>query len=492
MPNLRIENFGGSLKVLFSDNTELTRNRRSTYLTEDVVSSGTTIRVQSIVGFEQLSTSSGQIVLIGNIGEERSEILTTSTATSPSAAYKEVTVGAMSFDHPQDTKVTIVDFNRVEFQYAPSVSGAKTTISAYPLPIRPDDKETLFRDTTDPTARLTGFSTAAYYFARFNDTTASRNSDWSDPVYGTGYDDNSVFAIKKRAIDELNEEIDEKVITHEFLNRCLWEARREYHNAPGKRPFRKKYNVDIGNALTGSYRIELPTDVERSYTAENIYGIRIGTQANMTHYDKKEWDYDYRDVAHTTLDHAYTANTSTSIWLANGRDFSDSAIINIEGELIGLTRIAGLTGLSYLNSFRIYSHPSSAWSSAIGSDVWQNASFGLPDKFTVWADPGGSAYIYFNRPIDTAYVNQNIYADYYRTLLGFDSDNDILDEPKYDMFVHFLKAKIKDKKNRGAGDITQDSDFKLWMLQKQQALDSEFLGTKLNIYPDVDHLILPE
>lgn len=490
-PNLKVQDFGASLKILYIDNTDLIRDKRSTYLTEDVVFNATTMRVQSIIGFESLDTSSGQIICIGNIGQERTEILRTSQDTALSNTYKQVALrDNLLFDHSQDTPVFIIDFNRVDFQYAASATGTRVTLSAYPLYIQPDNRFTLFRDTTEPAGRLTGNPSTAFYSARFNDTIGARNSDFSDFVYGTGYDENTVFSIKKRAIEELGEEIDGKVITHEFLNQSLWQARREYHQSPGKRPFRRVFNVDIGDVLTGSYRINLPVDVERPHTAENVYGIRIGANANMTYYDKKDFDFDYRDKPHSTLAHPYTYATSTSIWIANGRDFGGSAVLNFEGLSVGVTQYTGsLTGESLYNSLRIYSHPSSGgYNASAGSDVFENISLGLPDKFAVWADPGGSAYIYFNRPFDTAYANQNIFSDYYRTLLGFDSNGDILDEPKYDMYVDFLKAKIKHRRNKGATDITQDSDFKLWIFKKDTALANEYLGTEIRITPNIDHL----
>lgn len=486
MPALRVQNLGGSLKVLYVDNTELVRDRRYTYTTEDVVATGTTIRVQSIIGFEQLSTSSGQIVLIGNIGEERSEILTTSTTTGqgPSAAYKEITFGsAMQFDHPQDTKAYILDWNRVDFQYAATASGTKNSIIAYPLPIRPDMKETSLRDLTDPVARLSGFSSAAYYFARFNSTPDARNSNYSDPVYGTGYDDNSVFAIKQRAVDELGEEIDEKVITHDFLNKALWQARREYHQAPGKRPFRRKYNAVLGTAFTGSYRIDLPTDVEKPYSADNVYGVRIGTEMNMTYYDKKDFDFDYRGKPHTTLTTAY-ATGARDLYVASARDFAESGVVYVEGTNVSYSAKSNSGGTLRISL-------DGSWNASAGSEVWQNIADGLPDKFTVWADPQGSAYIYFNRPIATAYIGQNIYGDYYRTLVGYDSDGDILDETDYDMYVDYLKAKVKARKERGL-DISTDMDYKMWLTKKQNALDKEFMGTNIRISPNISHLMLPQ
>src|SRR3990167_5896751 len=203
---------------------------------------------------------------------------------------------------------------------------------AYPQAINPSRDEDLFRETT---------KTSGFFFVRFNETVGSTNSDWSDAIPYAGYADKTVHEIKARALEMVNEKIDGEVISDEFLDRCLWEARREYHLSPGKRPFRRKYNVDIGNALTGSMRIELPADVEKPGTAENIYGVRIGTHADMQYYGKKEWDFDWRNKPRSTLDVPYTRGISTSIWLANGRDFSGSPTIQVEGMNIACTRITG-------------------------------------------------------------------------------------------------------------------------------------------------------
>lgn len=485
-PYIRLQNAGGSLKILFADNSNLTRDKRFTFLTEDIVSAGSTFRIQSLVGFENPNTSSGQIVMIGEPGQEKTEIRRTSLTAYPSESYKEITLHSsdtLKFDHPQDTKVYIIDWDRVEFNYAASATGTKTTFTTYPTHLQPDQKETQQKDITEAANRV-GAATA-FYFARYNSTLDSRNSGWSDALYGAGFDDNMVGAIKRRALEDLGEEVDGTVITHEFLNKSLWEARREYHKAPGKRPFRRKYNAVIGTALTGSYRIELPTDVEKPYGAENIYGVRIGTEANMDYYDKKEWDFDYRNIPHSYLVAGYTVNTTQDLYLNSVRDFEDSGAVTIEGTSIEYSA-RGISG----GTLRISAHGD--WSCSSGSDVWQNASYGLPNKFAVWADPAGSAHIYFNRPLDTAYVNQNIFADYYTALLGYDSDGDTLDEPDYDMYVSYLKAKIKARKNKGETDITKDPDYLLFLSRKNTALSTEYLSADIRIAPDVDHLDIPE
>jgi len=466
------------MKTLYTDLTDLTQNKRFTFTTEDVVANGTTLAVQSIIGFESLSTSSGQVLCIGQIGNERTEIRRTSNATgeSPSAAYKWVYLrDSLQFDHPQDTKVTIVDWDRVETQWAATVNGTKATVSAYPFNITPDVPEMLYVDTS---------ATAGFFFTRFNRTIDSQTSDWSDATPYAGYDDNMVFSIKKRAVEALGEEIDGKVVTHEFLNEALWEARREYHNAPGKRPFRRKFNTIIGTAVTGSYRIDLPTDANRPHTAENIYGVRIGPNANMEYYDKKEWDFDYIGKPHSTLTAAYVRG-ARDLYVASARDFDGSGAVVVENSSISYSEKSNAGGTLRISA-------DGAHDCSAGSDVWQNISYGLPAKFTVFADPGGSAYIYFNRPIETAYLGQNIYADYYRSLVGYNSDADTLDEPEYDFYVNYLMARIKHRRERGTIDLTNDPDYKIWLFKKQSALNNEHLSTDIRIFPNTEHLIIPD
>lgn len=463
------------MKEIYTNLTDLTRDKRVSFLTEDVVTSGSTLAVRSIVGFESLSTSSGQVVIIGEIGAEKTEMVRTSNSSSPSAAYKWIYLrDTLQQDHPQDTPVYIVNWDRVQINWAATVNGTKATLFAYPFNITPDIPQMVNTETS---------ATAGYYFTRFNNTINSTNSDWSDPIPYGGFDDNTVFAIKQRALDDLNEDVDD-VITHDYLNKCLWEARRDYHQAPGKRPFRRKFNTDIGTSLTGSFRIELPTDVEKPYTAENVFGVRIGVQPNMRYQGKKDHDFDYIDTPHSYLTTAYTKDTDQDLYLNDVRDFDDSGSVSVEGATIAYSA-RGISG----GTLRISTH--GGWSASAGSDVWQNASYGLPDRFTVFGDPAGSAWVYFNRPIDTVYVNQNVYLDYYRTLVGYDSDADKLDEPNYDMFVDYLKAKIKQRRAKGDFDILEDGDYKLYLVKKQIELNSEHLQAEIRIAPNVDNSDIP-
>lgn len=462
-------------KSIYIDQIPIVKDKKYTFLSGDVLAGATSIGVLSTLGFHSLTTSSGQVVLLGELGQERSEVIRTSATTAPGGTGVSILSGeSLRFDHPQDTKVYVVDWNRFEVRWSATATGALSTLMTYPEFLQPDQSEAIYRDTSQ---------TSGFYFARFNNQIDSTNSDNSDPIPFAGFPDNTVHSIKLRALEQLNETYSE-LINDEFLNRCLWQARREYHQMPGKRPFRRRFNRDIGNALTGSFFIELPDDVEKPHTAENVYGVRLGVEQNMKFIDKKEWDSYWLDIPRSTLEVGYTYNTSTSIWLANGRDFSGSVTIKFEGSSVDCTRIVGEQ-----NSFYIYGHGAGSRNASAGSDAYENASFGLPDRFTVFAYPGGgSPKIYFNRPIDTAYVNQNFYLDHYTTVVELQTDYDTLDEPDYDIFVDYLKAKIKQRKNPEL-DITKDPDYLLWLAKKQAAWEKEYAGNVIRLTPDIDHLI---
>lgn len=456
------------MKTFLFDNTILTKDKKSTYLSADL-SAAASCSVQSIIGM----TTTGYILLLGDIGQEKTEIVQLSNGTAPSGTTVYFQT-ACSFDHPQDTKVTILDYNQFAISRATGVSSQKSTLTTANLQV--DQLSSIYNDNTN---------TTGYGFVEFYDSINSRYSSPSDPIPYAGYADNSVYMVKKRALDSVNEKIDTELITNEILDQYLQEARREYHNAKGKRPYRRKFNADIGNVTAGMYRVAMPSDVQKPYTAENIYGVRIGTQGNTVYFDKKAFDEEYDGVAHTTLLTAYTVGNQ-DLYCDNVRDFEDSGSVTVENDTIEYSA-KGVTG----GTLRISTAGDD--NHAVNLDVWQNASYGLPDKFTVWMDTDGTSYIYFSNPIETAYVNQNIFADYYQAKKTVDSDSDELDEPDnvQDGYVHYIAWKIKKRKDKGLVAL-KDDDYLEWQRIKQDSLGAEYLGADIRLQPNIDHLIIPQ
>jgi hypothetical protein len=354
-------------KSLYVDNNILVRDKNKTYLTE--VSSGTTLVVQNIDGF-----ASDSNILVGQLGQEESEILTIS-GISPSGSSIYITTSP-AYNHSVDTPVTVIDWNQFEVTHAATATGVKTTLT-YGTSLKPTKTETIYKDT---------LYTSGYYFVRFVDSIGSGYSDYSDPIPYAGYPDNSVWAIKNRALNKVDAKIDQN-ISNKWLDECLWEARREYHQAPGKRPFRRKWNINIGNLNTGDYRIPLPNDVEKPTSSENIFGIKIGKNKILNYYDKKNWDDNYRDVTHSNLLYDIGATSVTSFSAANARDFDTSGVVQIENDVITYTA-RDISSGSFTVALTGTTHTANA-------DIWQGIAFGCPTMFTVFQNPEESAYVYF-------------------------------------------------------------------------------------------------
>jgi hypothetical protein len=451
------------MKTFTIDNTILTADKKATYLSSDLSASAINMSVQSIIGLTSTAVAGLQI---GETGQEKSEIITVSNGTAPTGTTVHFQTACV-FDHPQDTKVYLLDYNQMALSRSTGISSQKGTLITTGIQV--DQLKTIYNDVTN---------TTGYGFVEFYDSINARFSSASDPIPYAGYADNSVYMVKKRALNSAHEQLDPEIVTNEYLDDCLAEARREYHNAQGKRPYRRKYNVDIGNVSTGMFRIALPTDVEKPHTAENVYGVRIGSENNMVYFDKKEWDKEYQGVKHTTLLTAYAIGNQ-DLYCDNVRDLSDSGSVNLESDTIAYSAKGVSGGTLRISTAGAFIHSADV-------DVWQGASMGNPEKFTVWMNNDGTNYVYFSCPVSTSYVNQNIFADYYSTKKTIDSDADELDEPDnvQDGFVHFLAWKIKKAKNKGVVDL-KDDDYLKWELIKQNSTKNEVTGVNISFIPDV-------
>lgn len=83
----------------------------------------TTLTVNNTTGF-----TNGQVLLIGNWGEPTAEIVKTHATTTPTTTV--ITLAAATInDHYDDTPVTVIDFNQVEFSHSDTDGGVKTVLA---------------------------------------------------------------------------------------------------------------------------------------------------------------------------------------------------------------------------------------------------------------------------------------------------------------------------------------------------------------------------
>lgn len=258
--------------IIRAQNKELTNDADFSSLSADATSGDSTISVYSISGF-----AVDYILLIGEFGQEGSEIIATSTDTSPTGTTVTLTT-TLTKSHPKDTKVYVIPYDQVSFYNASTVAGSKTTLTT--IAIDPEKEETTYTDTTD----------SGYYFIRWYNSVSNTYSDYSDSIPYDGYDSNTVGYIIDKAMKETNKQFSD-TLTYDMviseINSCLRFIRGELKKWSNT----EQFNYELDDALVeDDYTWTLPTDYYDKNSNRSMMQIWLEDQDNLTYVDKQEFD----------------------------------------------------------------------------------------------------------------------------------------------------------------------------------------------------------
>ena len=170
------------------------------------------------------------------------------------------------------------------------------------------------------------------------------NISISSVVATIGYADNTIWAVKNRALTQLGESIG-TLITDSFLNDSLQEARRSVDQWPSifRWSFRTKFGVILGQMLAGQWQIACPTDLRDRNTYKNILSLRYGSQNRPCIYqDRRQFNQNYLNIIHTTVAVDALAG-ATSLVLTSTHDMdpvgatvlAGTACVTVGGQSVG-------------------------------------------------------------------------------------------------------------------------------------------------------------
>ena len=461
IPKLRVNrgNIGNELFIHLPDLDSFEK----TFLSGDEALAQTELSVISGKNF-----AADDYVLIGLPGTEKCELRKVASQTDTT-----VTTDALDFAHPKGTILIVIPFNQIEISSATAVGGTYSVAST--IDITPDKLETYNNIEADASTKA--------YKVRFKNATDTTYSDYSDEITGAGYADNTVFAIKERALEQMSEKIG-GILTDKKLNNALWQARREVDSMVKKWSFRTAFNSVIGIITEGGWKVAVPSDLQAPDSPDNILGLRIGNEGTpITYVSKRTFDIHYRGAAHATLGTQAIA-TDTSIELDStigSGDFDESGSLKIGAD--DLTYTANNESTETLSGIPASGTGAVTETHAVGTDVWQDVGYGLPYEYTIFEN-----YIYFNCPIDGDYEDENIFMDYYTVMPEYNSDSDVLDEPEYDMFVHYLKAIIRQIKSKGKVNFSKDPDYLTFKEKAKMMAYKDRHNQTVQFVPDIGHL----
>jgi len=144
--------------VLKVSNSSLLQNAKNSFLNNNYSSGVTTLVVTNSAGFNALD-----YLLIGEFGNETSEIVQIAAGGVNTTTHTLTLVSATKFSHAESTKITILKYNQVRFYRTTTTTfSASSPVTGY-LDIQPDSLFTIGYDTTN----TTGYGWGLFY----NETT---------------------------------------------------------------------------------------------------------------------------------------------------------------------------------------------------------------------------------------------------------------------------------------------------------------------------------
>ena len=430
-----------------------------TFMTANAAAAATTITVRR-VGIDVTSDARqtnnitvNDVLLIGELGANDSEIVLTHASTEPVDSTGVITLvtGGIVFAHDAGTPVYRIQYNRVQLQRGTTtaqadatnlttdLTGGEVTIPAYAKTIVYDEVQ----------------NTSGNYFARFSNSAASVTGDWTDAVPYGGFATDRVgfaidWAIKQNAMEGFTIQI-----THRYCINELNDGMREVQGKLLRWPGQQNLNFILGQTSRGVFSYGLPSDIFDNTSNKSIIAARVGHEQNMRYYSPDEFDSRWLRGVKRTTTRSSTAIGATSVNLDNSYDFDDSGSVNISVSntrqnitYTGVTRdnSAGATGA-------LTGVPGSGTGSvtatiASGTNVFQSENEGQPIRFTV-----RNGNLEIDPMPDASWDNKNVYLDYFQ-ITEVNSDNDQLDLHRFDVIRYWLAWKIKMlKNNEGTLDL---------------------------------------
>lgn len=229
--------------------------------------------------------ASGDVVLFGKIGEEKTEavVLTGKTANN----QIDHSTGPV-FAHPARTPISQVLFNQVEISRAASEGGTYTVLTTIGLNF--DEFDTEYNDT--------GGTTSSWYKMRYYNSSSATYSDYSDEVQGTGYTEDSLRSMTDEVLEDFGDTNADNISRESVKNYLNAGVRKLTQTIIKSYPdYRTNYDT---LALTTSNSYALPANFLAFKRIDINYSANVATDAYKASFEGEEAgypEYTYQEVA---------------------------------------------------------------------------------------------------------------------------------------------------------------------------------------------------
>lgn len=426
-----------------------------TFLTADAEAGDGALTVANITNFAK-----NQILLIGDPGNQNSEIIKTSSVTSP--AGTNITLNAnLTFAHTANTPVVTMYYDKVEISTATTTTGSKTILDTIFIPANE-----LVTQLNDPIANT------GYYFARWYNTITTTFSPYSAPSPVGGYTILSARAIIDASLATINKKTSE-VFSDEFafqmIDACQMEVLREFK----RWSFMQAFNIIIGTTAIGTWKIATPDDLDDDLTYKSIWNFRVGREYDMVWVDKAEFDALIQGIGYSTVV-SDTAAGASSLILDSTKDFTAQGAVQVGSLTYTFTANDPTTNTLTLQTPLLSNAPAD-------QDIFQFVGLGYPTYWTIW-----DGFIYHWPPTSSPYGGRNYWLDYYKKLIQTTSDFQEIVIPDPTVVQYYLGWKFLLRMNNGLENDASKGFYNNYIIRRDKMKQKESTNRNFILNPDLE------
>lgn len=235
--------------------------------------------------------AASQKILVGEMGHERSEIVTINTVTTPGTNFT-LTGSGLIFPHDADTPVYVLKYDKVRFYRSTTgIDGSYSQLAEVVMDVDNETKDTVY----DDVAGLSSY----YYKVAFFSTADGSETELSDPIPGAGYPDGTAGSLVNEFFVEISDPNQQQMTVSEVIG-LLNEVNKDIISQ-SRRPYRfLKRNTTL-SITGGSNRIALPADLVKFdrllYTTKDGYRTDAYRRISM-----EEMEYYFFDNTNVPTD----------------------------------------------------------------------------------------------------------------------------------------------------------------------------------------------
>lgn len=319
--------------------------------------------------------------------------------------------------------------------------------------------------------------------ATFSVNSIQNISPYSDDAPYEGYTLQSARYVINSALDEINK-TESQTLTDEFAFQQLDNVQMEVIQLLKRWSFMQKFDITVGHAAQGSWKFTLPEDIGNDKSNKSVYQLRVGTQQRLVWVDKQKFDEFLVGVAYSTL--AANANMGdTTLTLVDSSSFNSLASQTQDGSgsvTIGANTYAYSANDTETGILTLEDALTADNTAAIGADVFQGATQGLPNYWTTY---GGLAYYW---PITSqSYNGFQLLMDYYSKQLKITSDSDLLVFPDTTVAIYYLCWKMLKKLNNGSENESSLAYKSQYEAQKEKMRVKEVMNRTFKFRPRIQN-----